>query len=421
MSGPTSATRTRRLRRAYLTWGIGMVAYIVTVAGRTSIGVASVQAADRFQVGPATLSLFGVVQLGTYAAAQFPAGLMLDRFGSRRLLLGGLAVMLVGQVAMALTTVLGLAIAARLLIGAGDAAIFISVLRLVATWFPERRVPLMTQLTGVLGQSGQVVSAVPFFSLLLGPGWVPAFMLLVGLLVLAAVGVLVAVRDEPSDGLPTGAIPVLASSPGEVLRDVLHSPGAWAGMCTHGISLFAVNTYVVMWGVPFLTQGHDLPSATVSMLLTVQVLVGMSLGPVMGTLSGRFPQHRIRLVAVTMCVFVALWVVTLAVPGTHSAAGMLPLACALGLGGAISGLGFDVARTGVRPMSVGTATGLVNVGGFGGGLLSVLLVGVLLDVLAPDGTPDLGDFRLALASQGILLLIGVIGLAVAARRMRVSR
>lgn len=409
----TGPSRAARMRRAYLVWGIALFAYVVTVAGRTSLGVASVQAAERFEVGGAVLSLFGVVQLGTYAAAQFPAGLALDRFGPRKMLLIGCAVMLIGQLLMAFVPVFWVLLLARFLIGAGDAAIFISVIRVAAAWFPARRVPLVTQLTGVLGQLGQVISAIPFFSVLLGVGWGAAFGMLAALVFVAAVLVLGVVRDEPQDGLPTGAIPVLAASPFDVLRDVLRSPGAWAGMFTHYCSLFAVNTYVVMWGVPFLTQGHGLSTTTVSALLTAQVLVGMVLGPTAGLLSGRFPHRRALLVVIGLTVFTALWAVTLAVPGERSAIGMLPLVASLGLGAAVSGIGFDLARTGVNPGSVGTATGFVNVGGFGAGLVSVLGVGLVLDLLAPGGTPTLDDFRLALAAQAVLLVIGLIGFTVA--------
>jgi MFS family permease len=406
----------RRGRRAMLLWGVAMFAYIVTVAGRTSFGVASVQAGDRFMVGSAALSLFGMVQLGTYAAAQFPAGLLLDRFGARRMLVGGSALMLVGQIGMAAITDFGPAVAARVLIGAGDAAIFISVIRLAAAWFPSRRVPLITQLTGVLGQSGQVISAIPFFAVLVHVGWSPAFGMLAALVFAAGLGCLLLIRDEPHDGLPTGAIPVLASSPWQVLKDVLASPGAWAGLAAHWITLFAVNTYVVMWGVPFLSSGHQLPMGQVSTLLTIQVAFGMALGPVIGTLSGRFPLRRGRVLLVGATLMAALWTVTLAVPGQHSMLALVPMAAALGLGGALSGLGFDIARTGVQPMSVGTAVGFVNIGGFGAGLVSVFVVGLVLDQLAPSGDATLGDFRLAFASMGILFLLGVTVLLVAASR-----
>ncbi len=124
---------------------------------------------------PVVLSTFVVLQVVVYAGAQVPAGLLLDRFGSKALIVSGAAVMASGQLLLAFTESLPAAVAARAVVGLGDAVTFISVLRLVPHWFSPRQVPLVTQLTGICGQLGQVLSAVPFFALLAGAGWTTAY------------------------------------------------------------------------------------------------------------------------------------------------------------------------------------------------------------------------------------------------------
>ena len=47
------------------------------------------------------------------------------------------------------------------MLGAGDATIFVSVIRLVALWFLVRQAPLVTQLTGQVGQVGAIIAAAP--------------------------------------------------------------------------------------------------------------------------------------------------------------------------------------------------------------------------------------------------------------------
>jgi ABC-2 type transport system permease protein len=59
------------------------------------------------------------------------------------------------------------------------------VLRLVVSWFPGSRVPLLTQLTGITGQVGQILSAIPLVRLLHGPGWTPTYLAAAALGVLA--------------------------------------------------------------------------------------------------------------------------------------------------------------------------------------------------------------------------------------------
>src|SRR6185312_12898497 len=98
----------------------------------------------------------------------------------------GGVLMAAGQALMATADGVGGAVLARVLVGAGDAMTFISVLRLVPQWFPARRVPIVTQLTGLVGQAGQVLAAVPLAALLAGPGWTTAFLGAAGAGVLVA-------------------------------------------------------------------------------------------------------------------------------------------------------------------------------------------------------------------------------------------
>lgn len=150
-----------------------MSSYVLTIFIRSSMSVAGLLAQERFGVNAAQLSTFTVVQLLIYAAMQIPAGLGIDRFGPRRLLIVGMTVLTLGEVAFALAWTYPTAIAARVLIGAGDAFMFMSVLRLVNSWFPALRVPLITQATGFLGQLGAMAATVPMTLMLRDLGWTP--------------------------------------------------------------------------------------------------------------------------------------------------------------------------------------------------------------------------------------------------------
>src|SRR4051812_22453584 len=183
---------TRTSSRAYVVWLIGLLAYAVAIFHRASLGVAGVEAQERFSAGASALSLFLVLQLGVYAAMQIPVGVALDRFGSKALIVGGALVMAAGQLTLAVATDVPTAVVARVLIGAGDAMTFISVLRVIGLWFPGRTVPLLTQLTGILGQVGQIAAAYPLVALLHHAGWSTTFLGAAAMGVLAAVLVLAA-------------------------------------------------------------------------------------------------------------------------------------------------------------------------------------------------------------------------------------
>ena len=205
-SGETVATTgtNQRVRpgRAWVVWAVGVVAYVLTVMQRTTMGVAGLDAAERFSITPGALSAFVFIQVAVYIVAQIPAGLLVDRWGARVMLVVSGVLLTLGQLLLAVAPSLPLAVAARVLVGAGDAVVFVAVLALVPRWFPARRVPLLTQVTTLLGQLGQILSAVPLVALLNYAGWSVAFGSAAAASALGAVLALAVVRNAPGRGWP---------------------------------------------------------------------------------------------------------------------------------------------------------------------------------------------------------------------------
>ncbi|MET0191029.1 MAG: MFS transporter [Pseudonocardia sediminis] len=403
-------------RRAYLVWSAGLLAYLVGVMQRSSFGVAGLDAADRFGAAPAVLSGFIVLQLLVYAALQVPVGLLLDRFGARRLVLVGALTMAIAQVMLALATSLPLAIAARVLVGVGDALTFISVLSVVSAWFPARRVPLMTQLTALLGQLGQVLSAIPLATVLHGAGWTPAFLSAAALGVVAAVAVTAVFADRP----PGAPAPGPAAGPREVIDGLKASwrePGTRLGLWTHAGTQFSGMVFSLLWGVPYLVAGQGMSPTAASVLLTVLVGAGAVAGPVFGEFTARHPLRRSWLVLGVIAVTAGAWTAVLLLPPPAPLWLLVLLVIVLACNGPCSAVGFDYARTFNPGHRRGTAVGIVNVGGFTASLLVTLGVGAVLGVLG-GFTPE--AFRAAWTVQYPIWALATVGVLVARVRARRS-
>ncbi|MEY7974501.1 nitrate/nitrite transporter [Saccharomonospora xinjiangensis] len=383
---------------SWLIWLTAAVVYLLAVFHRTSLGVAGLDAAERFGVGSAALATFTVLQIGVYAAMQVPTGVLVDRFGPRRVLTGALLFLGLGQVLLALAQTYAVALVARGVLGLGDALTFVSVLRLAANHFPGRQYMLVTALTGTLGFLGNLAATLPLTLLLAGPGWTPTF-LAAGLVTLAFTAVVtLRVRDTPSDrtaASPSASMPEVAAQ----LREAVRIPGTRLGFWTHFSAPFSQNVMVLLWGLPFLVDGQGYPATTASSLLAVFVVGAMVGGPVLGGFVGRRPELRMPL-AVTYLVTVAVtWAVLLGWPGQVPIAVLVPAFTVLSFGGPFSTIGFALARD-YNPISrVGTATGIVNVGGFVATTAAALAVGVLLEVTG-------GDYRIALLTMPVVLAFG---------------
>jgi len=419
------ATSLPTARRAYLVWGTGVVAYVVAVLNRSSLGVAGLEAGERFGASASVLASFVVVQLLVYAGLQLPVGLVLDRLGPRRLIAAGAVLMALGQLTLALVTTTGPALGARALIGAGDALTFVSVARLVPAWFPPRRVPLLTQLTGILGQLGQVLSAVPLVLLLHGPGWRTAFGSAAVLGIVVAVAVLVLVRDAPVPGNrgPTASAPASSLVPAPSrLRATVREPGTWLGYWTHFVTPFSSTAIVLLWGFPFLVSGQGRTTAEASTLFTVNVLSTIVAGPLIGELTARRQAWRLRLVVGVAVATAAAWVLVLVPAGPRPLWALTVFMVVIAVGGPMSLVGFDFARSHNPPDRLGTATGLVNAGGFVAALATMLGVGLVLDAVGPGpgGDYSLDAYRIALSVVAVPWVVGLVGLLASARWTRAT-
>ena len=109
--------------RGWFIWGVGVTAYMLAVVNRSSLSAVGIDTAERFGADAATLSMFAVVQLAVYGGMQIPVGLLLDRYGARPIMAIGMLLMAVGQLTLAFSPSVGVAIFARVLLGAGDAAV----------------------------------------------------------------------------------------------------------------------------------------------------------------------------------------------------------------------------------------------------------------------------------------------------------
>ena len=308
----------RTSRRAWLTFGLGVTAYAVAVFQRASLGVAGVEAQHRFHTSAAVLSLFSVLQLAVYAGLQIPVGVVLDRVGPRRLVAAGALTMGVGQGVLATAHAVPLAVIGRVLVGAGDAMTFISVLRLVAAWFPPQQVPLLTQLTGILGQLGQIVAAYPLVALLQGAGWNAAFLIAAAAGLFVGVSAILSLRDTPPGAPPLGVRVSGREAVGH-LRHAWREPGTRLGLWTHFVTQFSGTVFALLWGYPFLVIGERRSPALAGVLITLLVLVAMVVGPVLGHLAGRFPFRRSIPVLAILGSTVAIWTVVLLWPGPRPA------------------------------------------------------------------------------------------------------
>lgn len=393
-------------RRAWMIWGLAALCYFTALFHRASLAVAAPDALDRFSAGPAVLSLFSALQLGVYLALQIPAGVLADRLGPRTVITGGMLALAAGSTVFGLSTSLAGGITGRMLIGFGDAFLFTNVLRLAAHWFPANRFGRVAALTGLIGGLGQLVATTPLSAALHGLGWVTTFVAAAVLTAALAVLAAMMLRNRPA-----GESAAAAEGPperiGRLLRAVVVQRGTQHSFWVHFVLMAQFVAVSTLWGSPWLIQAQGYSPAgagTMLMLCVVAFLVG-------SWLSGRYltgGTRRRETGTLWLSVAVATsWAVVIGWPGPLPFGVLLAVLVIIGVGGGGAMLAFDGARSANLAHRSGTASGVVNMGGFLAAVLIQAGVGGVLSVLGQ--LPPQQAYRWAFVPVLVVIGGGVLG------------
>lgn len=169
-------------------------------------------------LSPAELGLLTAAYLGAFAAFQLPLGVLLDRYGPRRVQAVLLSLAALGALLFALSTDAVALTAARALIGLGFAGGLMAGFKAVVIWISPDRRPLANAFVMSAGAIGLLVSTTPMEIAIQTYGWRNVFILLAGITLQAALIILVFVpeRESPSEGEPLGS---QISQIGRILKD----------------------------------------------------------------------------------------------------------------------------------------------------------------------------------------------------------
>ena len=189
-----------------------------------------------------------------------------------------------------------------------------SVLRLIPEWFAPSRVPVLTQLAGLLGQMGQVASATVLLPLFNAHGWTWAFLGAALASVVAGVMSAVWVRDVPPGRTRPAPKEEKLSDLPRGIADAWRHPSTRLGFWVHFTSGFSVNVFAMIWGIPWLQQAEGRSEAEAAFLFSLTVYGSIVFSPLLGWLTSRHPLRRSNLALAVIGFNVLGWAAALLWP-----------------------------------------------------------------------------------------------------------
>lgn len=374
--------------------------YVVSQFLRNSVGVIAPDLARELDLSASDIGLLSSAFFLTFAAAQIPLGIALDRFGPRRCLLVCAAVAVIGAVVFATAGSTNGLVLGRALLGLGCAAAFMAPLALYARRFPPERFASLVGLQLGLGSIGTLLATAPLAYGAAEFGWRACFLAVGVFTLLAGVLVAVVVTDEraagtaPRESLWEGISGVLA-----VFRT--SSVGRLFVVHLTGYSSFAL--VVGLWGGPYLTHvyGYSLQERGQLLLLpaVAQIIGAMLWGP-----TDRMLGSYKRPVLAGMILTCAALAVMAAI-GRFGTVALLAWMVLFGFLSAYLPVSIAHGKALFPPHLVGRGMTLLNMASMGGVFLSQAITGVLISLFPVEhGVYPLAAYQAVFGFQAAVLL-----------------
>lgn len=358
--------------RALAAYILGTVFFLYAFVHRVSPSVMTGELMREFNADGTTIGALSSMYFYTYAAIQIPVGVLIDRYGPRKLLALSAIISAVASLGFALSTSVFAASISRAIIGASVAFAFVGTLSIAATFFKPRRFAMLAGILLAVGMAGALVGQAPLRLLVESAGWRGSFYVLAIWAVLMSILAWLVVPRRPAN-VKRGASPDRPI----VVWSIFSNLQTWlCGGIGFGVAAIML-TFGGLWSVPWLMTVYAFSAADAS-LLTSTLFIGWLIGsPIAGWFSDRIQRRKPVILTGTMVCLVSFLIIAL-VPGlSRPSLGVLYFVN--GLGGSCMVVCFGLVREWNTPKGNATAIGFTNMCIVGSGALLQPLFGWLLD------------------------------------------
>ena len=415
----TQHTTDRKLFHKMLPWiicGIGTLFYCYEYFLRVTPSVMQQQLMTTFNINNAVFGALAALYYNAYTPMQLPVGLLMDRYGPRRLLTFACLVCVLGTYLFSIHvfTIAGIG---RFLVGAGSAFAFVGVLKLATNWLPPQRFAMIAGLVTGVGMFGPMLGDVLLSPMSAKFGWHQTVIFTAILGVLLSVILWVFIRDRnyrqsPQEQHLTGQSQTISFADlFKGLWEMLCSRQVWlAGIIGCGLYL-PISVFAELWGIPYLEQAQHFPAMHAA-LVNPLIFLGFALGGTMiGWISDMIKRRREPMIVggiltlITVCVLLYF--------SELSVAAICFLLFLLGFFAGVEVIVFAVSRESVRNRSAGTAIAVTNFLLMLGGMVFQPVIGMMLDKHATMAGHSLtaldnSDYRYALIVVPISIAVSVV-------------
>jgi len=287
--------------------------YFFSIVHRVGISVVAEGMISEFSSTATLTGLMSSAYFWSYAAAQIPVGIALDRTGVRNTIgvFGILAI--AGNLIFALGATISIVTIGRALVGFGVGGFYVSCLKALAKYFDPARFATLTGLLTALGNFGAFFASAPLalISVNLG-GWRPAYLVIFAAMTFFIALSWVALRHEPREEK------IEKRSVFNDLKTVFSYKQFLLIMMIPFLGYGVYISFQGLWVGPFLADVYGFDTATIGFFLTFISIGFIISSPLGGYLSDKVLQRRRPVLMTGLGMSLVFWLVLITSGGTLS-------------------------------------------------------------------------------------------------------
>lgn len=377
----------RAFRYRWVVFWVLACQYLVVYFHRVCPAVVAPELVKAFHISGTSLGILASGYFYSYAVMQIPVGLLSDSWGTRKTVALFSSVAALGSILFALSPTFGLATLARVLVGLGVSATFVSSLKALAEWFSGREYARISGFLMAMGGLGWLSAATPLAFLTESLGWRSAFIMVGIITALLSVLTWIFASDKPGSRNEPGAYRehqerrIREWHFVSGLLSVVGQRYFWATAVWLFFAQGTLFSFFGLWAGPYLMDAYALSKPAAGNILSM-IAVGMVVGgPFLGYLSDRVLESRKKVLVCASAVNVLVWCVMVAFVDAFSLPVLYGLFFLMGITtSSIVVIVFTTVKE-LFPLEIaGTAIGTANLFGFFGGIIFQPLIGYILDL-----------------------------------------
>ncbi len=281
-------------------WGLAALFYFYEYVIRVTPSLMQTELMRSFQVSAFAFGNISAFYFYAYAPMQLPVGMLMDRFGARKLLTLACVLCGLGGLLFGLSVDIWMAEWGRFLMGSGSAFAFVGLLFISYHWFSATKVALLIGLGNSIGMLGAFGGEGPLSLSVIKYGWRPTMIVLAIAGFVLGFVIYLFIRNEPPSMKLKNPKKQAAKDVLQKLGVICKNPYSWINALVALFFLLTTGAFAGLWSTPFLAANYGLTVEVAAFAGSIFFLGWIVGGPLIGHFSDRIKQRRPLLMFFTL-------------------------------------------------------------------------------------------------------------------------